>query len=155
MELGFLMDHLGPSQLSYRMISQVNDYLDNNCSNDIIVFFENLSRPVLSPRFAIMQINEAWGFQGAAIATSLSTAGKLVNYPEPLLKIFYVWDLEWLRSKNYNYEQNVAIYRHPELKIVTRCEDYKKEVENLWNVKVHDVVKDFNIEQFIEISENG
>jgi len=100
-----------------------------------------------------MQIHEGWGFDGAMIATSLSTAKKTIEYPEPLVKLFYIWDLEWLRTKIPNYQIMASIYRSNDFTLVARCKDYKDAVEDLWNVSVPYIVEECNIEKFIDIIE--
>lgn len=147
MKLGILLDNLGPNQLAFNVIKNGNEVKDF----DFIAFYENFLRPCIPPNFAIMQSFEAWSYDGALVATNLSTAGKLISYPICKHKYFYVWDLEWIRLKEKHYGGLQPIYNHPKLKVIARSQSHKDIIENCWNVKVAGIVDDCNISKIQEI----
>ncbi|SVC44680.1 uncharacterized protein METZ01_LOCUS297534, partial [marine metagenome] len=97
-----LINNIGASQLSYLVVQNLNELGNHRPEIDAIVYYENMQKHCLPPNFAIMQIAEAWGHHGPMIATSLSTAQKLIGFPSER-KLFYVWDLEWLRGQQQRY----------------------------------------------------
>jgi len=99
-----------------------------------------------------MEISQAWGHKGPMIATSLSTAEKLISFPSEQ-KFFYVWDLSWIRnSRELNdYEKYKRIYTDSSLSLIARSESHKQAIENCFNRKVEHVVSDFNIQDILEI----
>ena len=102
-----------------------------------------------------MQISEAWGHKGPVIATSFSTAYKLIGFPNKK-KIFYIWDLEWIRAKQSGikeYEKYIDVYTDSSLELIARSEPHKQAIENAFNRKVNHVVSDFNIDKILEILE--
>ncbi len=129
-KLGILVNNLGPSQLSFEILIRANKY-----SNDLdfVLFYQNLCRPCFNLTSAAMQINEIYSFPGPAIATDLSTANTLIAAPSPVRKYFYVWDLEWIRMPQKNYESLAHIYQNPELQLIARSGSHKKLLENCWN----------------------
>ena len=147
---GVLLQHMGACQLSYNVIRNVNKLADTHPEIDIIAYYETMHKNCLQPNFAIMQIAEAWGQHKPLIATSLSTAFKLISFPT-VRKLFYVWDLEWLRGKNRQYEQFADVYTHPELELVARSEAHADAIENAFNRKVNNIVSDFDIPKLMRI----
>jgi hypothetical protein len=143
MKLGISLDNLGPSQLAYAVLSQANRLVTERSDVDVTVFYETLARPCITPRFAHMQMAEAYGFDGPVVATSLSSAGKLLRMPACPKKLFLVWDLEWLR-KPHAYENLKTVYCHSELTLLARGEDHAKAISDCWNRPVA-VVGDFDL----------
>lgn len=153
MKLGFLVPSLGPSQLSFRVIYQSNKAIRSNKGHDIITFYEVLSQPCFSLGFATMNVIDAWNYHGPLIATTISSAEKIVRFPRPKQRYFYIWDLEWVHIKSRNFLPFCDIYQNPQLSLICRSESHKKIVEQCWNVKVRAVVEDFDIEGFSKIIE--
>lgn len=151
MKIGFCLEDLGPSQLSYEFITNSNQILEKGITFDIIGFYEGVARPCIPINFATMQIAEAWGFDGILIATSLSTAQKVLKCPSASKKIFLVWDLEWLRTKNLNFRDLREVYANPKLTLVARGADHAKVIEDLWHKKC-EVVNGFDLEKVIEVA---
>ena len=152
MKIGFAINNLGVSQLSYSMLSSVNAYLEDHYKVNFIAFYEHLHPAIITPNFASMQIDECWGFDGMLVGTSLSTARKVMRSPEPTSKVFYVWDLEWLRPKMPYNSMLASIYRD-ELVLVARSEEHKAAIEDVWNVKVRKVIPNFDAKLFVELCE--
>lgn len=149
-KLGICINNLGPSQLNYFLIKSINEYLDSNINTDIIAFYENIQPKCIPTKFALMNIIEAWDYSGTLIATDLSTASKIAKFPSVTRKIFYIWDLEWIRLRQKQFEELRSIYGNPELELVTRSVDYKKIIENCWNVEVKYTIENFEIETLIK-----
>jgi hypothetical protein len=142
-KLGIVLDNLGPSQLAYAVLSQANRLVTERSDVDVTVFYESLTRPCITPWFATMQMAEAYGFDGPVVATSLSSAAKLLRMPSCPRKFFLVWDLEWLR-KPQPYENLKAVYFHSELTLLARGEDHAKAISDCWN-RPADIVGDFDL----------
>jgi hypothetical protein len=149
MKIGVLVNDLGYTQQNYFFITNVNQLVSSRSDVDIIAFYESLRKPCLAMNFACMQINEAYGYDGVVLATSLLTADKLIRFPSPKKKLFYVWDLEWLRIQSKQFTTLRAIYGHPELELIARSKEHARLIEECWNRPVAHVVDDFNIESLL------
>jgi hypothetical protein len=147
MKIGLCLRDFGWSQLAYLAIKQGNTLAEDLI--DVVGFFENGARPCITPCFGLMHIAEAYGFDGTLIATSLSTAEKVIRFPSAFRKYFYVWDLEWHRQI-YQYETLVEIYRHPELTLLARGEEHAEIIRKAWNKEVV-VIDDFNLKELCSI----
>lgn len=147
MKLGVIVDNLGPNQLAYNVIKAGN-FL-KGC--DYIVFYENFLKPCIPTNFATMQMFEAWGYDGTMIATNLSSASQLSNFPLVKHRYFYIWDLEWLRMKEKHFRPLAEVYRNPNLILIARSENHKNVIETCWNVKVAGIVDDFEMSQLYEV----
>lgn len=152
MNINVLLQDVGASQIAYCVIRNLNKLSDTRPDIDTIVYYENMHRNCIPPNFAIMQIAEAWGQHGPMIATSLSTAIKLTGFPSER-KIFYVWDLEWLRGEQRHYQMYANIYTHPGLELIARSEDHKRAIENAFNREVKHVISDFDTNQLLKVLE--
>lgn len=151
MKLAVLVDNLGANQLAYNVIKNFNGLVEVRPEIDCIAFYENSVRPCFPTMFPIMQIYEAYGYDGVVVGTKLSNVGALLNFPMCTRKYFYVWDLEWIRFKSKYYNSLVSVYRNPNVKLIARSEEHKKIIENCWNVKVEGIVDDFNVNELIEV----
>lgn len=139
-KIGFMVESLEPSELTTHITInslEVNDL-------DVILFFERLGRAATFHLCSNMHVMEAYNFDGPLIATNLNTALKLINFPSPKPKLFFLNDLEWLRFPNKNYDTFETIYRNKELTLIARSEDHAKLMENCWNVKVEHIVHNYD-----------
>ena len=149
-KIGFIVDDLSSSQLSYEVISSINSF-DTSFDQDFVVFFENSSPMVIEPFFGVMNLQELWGFDGIAIATSVSSCLSLSNTQSPIKKFFYVWDLEWSRNRS-SYDQGIQAFLKEDIDLIARSEDHAKAIKNYCNRDVVGVF-DFNsgLESLMEI----
>lgn len=136
--LGFILSSLGATQLAYHLLEQGDAVLSDRTDLDVVVFFQNVTKTWTTPTFAAMNISEAYGFTGVAIATDLDTAGKLARFPGPSKRFFYVWDLEWLRPSGRFYEDYASVYC--KLPLIARSDSHARLIEYCWNRPVHAVV---------------
>jgi hypothetical protein len=152
LKLGFAVNSLAPSQLSYYLVREVNRFLgqSKNASTDIVIFYQDIFAPRQMPICATMHINEIWGFDGVLIPTSVSTALKSVRVPGPQRKIFYPYTLEWIRPQQTVYSSFVNAYTSSNLEIIGRNIDHAQVIENCFNRKCIGHVEDFSIDQFME-----
>lgn len=144
-KLGIAVPNLGAGHMSYCLIRNINLFMSERYDTDITVFYETLALPCLPPACAVMQIHEGFSFDGPMVATSLSTADKLARWPGPSRRLFYVWDLEWLRMPQKSFEQLRGIYGNPDFDLIARGPDHAHVLMDVWNVPVKYVVEDFNI----------
>lgn len=140
--IGLVVHNFRLNQLTYSLFSKFDG------SVNLIGFFEQQSKSPFSPRFATMQLHEAWGFPGPLVATSLLLATKIVDFPISKKKFLYVWDLEWLYNKNEDFLSFASIYQNKNIHLIARNEDHASAIEYTWNRKVSAIVEDFNMEQF-------
>lgn len=151
LKIAGLVNNLGPSQLAYHAIHNINYTLINKPELDILLFYENVNRPCLPLNFAVMQMYEAWNYDGICVATDLNTAAKLINFPGPKRKFFYVWDLEWLRLKQKHFNVLYNIYAAPQLELLARSKSHAKLIEDCWNTKVTSIIDNFNLREIMEL----
>jgi len=156
-KLGLLVPSLGASQMGYYICKNINDFVGSNPTSDIICYYENFEEECMHPNFTSLHIAEAWMQKGSMIATTESTAEKLIGFPGADNKYFYVWDLEWLRWEaprvqfgNLGYSPYLP-YLHPSLEIICRSKNHAEIIENNFNREVKYVVEDFNIEKIMEV----
>ena len=148
-KIAIMLDDLGPSQLAHTVICQGNDLCANHQGYDVVALYEDLQRPCIPMNFACMQIAEGWAFDGVVVATSFSTAEKLLSFPSASKKLFMVWDLEWIRLKQKSFRQLLSVYGNEQLTLLARSYDHAKAIADCWNRTVK-VIEDFNLKSIIE-----
>lgn len=148
-KLGLLVKNAGASQLNYYLIRSANKLLDEGKLQDVTLFYEDLARPCIPANFALMQMTEAFGFNGTAIATTVSTAAKLLKMPGPKVKLFFVWDLEWLRPQQKAFRQFQGVYGHPDLKLIARNAEHADIIKRAWNTPVSFLNSEINLEDML------
>ena len=164
MNLGFLVKNLGASQLGYYLSRNINNHLENNHELDIICYTEEFERNCMHTNFSVMEMAEAWGQRGPMIATSISTAEKLVKIPAASKKYFYIWDLEWYHIQNrlvgdffrkqiYIYNTG-SIYHDPSLELICRSQEHADIISNNFNREVRHIIEDFNLNKILEVVNN-
>jgi hypothetical protein len=150
-KIGIAVPNLGAGHMTYCLIRNVNLWMHERFDTDITLFYETLALPCLPPNCAVMQIHEGFSYDGPMIATSLSTADKLARWPGPSRRLFYTWDMEWLRMPQKSFEQLRGIYANPDLELVARGQDHARLLEDVWNVKVRAVVEDFDLNELLKV----
>lgn len=150
-KLAIAVSNLGPSQQNFCLIHQANGLLEKRADLDILVLFENVQKPCVPMNFACMHITEGWGYDGPVVATNLSTASKLLRFPCVSRKLFYPWDVEWLRLKQKAFNQLQGIYGHPDLKLLARSKDHAELMCRAWNRPVS-LVENFNLETILDVA---
>ncbi len=149
-KIGVILPHLGPSQLSFTVVNQIN-YLSNiNNDYDFMIFFENLVKPCVNPNCAAVNSNEIWSFEGILISTNINgaiAASRAVNRAK---NIFYVWDLEWLRGMT-DFTSNMQAFRHPDIELVARSQHHAKAIEDYCNKKVSKIIEDINLTEIAKL----
>jgi hypothetical protein len=151
MKLGVLLNNLSPGQLAARFLTQANTLVATG-EHDVVAFYEALRRPCVAPNFASMHVVEGYGFDGPMVATTASTAEKLARFPSCPRKVFYVWDLEWLRphlAAGRTYRDWLAVYGNKDLTLLARSEDHAAALRGCWNRDVT-VVPDFDLAGVVE-----
>ena len=149
--ISILVDNMGAGQLALQLGTGINEFIQEEHRLDITVFYDNMFRQCMMPNFAIMQMAEAWCQTGPTIATSIATAIKLIDFPGPDKKFFYVWDMEWMRGPQRVWGIFEDVFTHEDLILIARSEDHQKVISKCFNVEVPHVVENCSIKQFIEV----
>lgn len=146
-QLGFVLQHLAPSQLSFYLLTQINQFLENSNDYDFVIFQTHLMPPTIIPNCMCLNSTEIWSFDGTLITTDLDNADSCCKATNNARNILYLWDLEWKRGNN-NYLRNLSILRHPRLELAARSEDHARVIRNYANKDVK-VIENANIKEFI------
>lgn len=128
-KVGIILPNLANSQLFFEA-SYNTKYIDTQL--DLTLFFENLSPVAFRCACGIMHVSEILNFNGTLISTTLDNTLLSLKAINQAKKIFYVWDLEWIRGKT-DYLSNIAIYQNPNLKLFTRSDAYSRAIYNYSN----------------------
>jgi len=146
--VNFLVDNIGASHMAFYMIDEAHKMSEQGKAT-VSVFYDQLHRPCRRVMLPTMMMIEAWAQPGVSIATSMSTAARLLSFPGPQIKMFYVWDMTW-NSNPKPYGPATQLFRDPSLSIIARCADHARVLENNFNVEVRYVLENFDHELLLE-----
>lgn len=149
MNLGFVINNIGPNQLAFDLIHQINLIGRTNVEVSCSLFIQNIIEPCVVPNCAVYNISEIMSFDGVMVATDFDTCEKMLKTTNQALKIFYLWELEWIRNpdKFLTYQ---SILRTKGLVIFSRSEQYAKQLEEYAGVKSHAIQPTLNVAQLIQ-----
>lgn len=146
-KVGLILKDCGPSQAAFYGISKMN--VECASSNlDCSIFELNHVPPIIRARFGIFPITLAYLYDGILISTDIETTKFSLESCRASKRIFYVWDLEWMR-KLRSFDSN-QIYSLPELTIVCRSKEHADCIERISRRKVH-VMPVFSIKELVKL----
>jgi hypothetical protein len=146
--VGIMIDSFGLSQLAFTASLSTHRYILEHGSWDVTLFIKDLAPQCVPTNFAIMQLYDGFGYKGALVATNLDLASKLLTFPGPRKKIFYVWDLEWF-TRQMGYSAMKNIYLNDKLSIICRSQEHANVFEKVWHRKPDAVVPNLELNELI------
>lgn len=147
LKTGLVLNNFGMSQLAYFAIREGNKLLTERSDVGLFGFYQNLVPPCTEPDFALMHSFELYTFDGTLISTDISTTKQSLESFSASRRLFYVWDLEWIRHKaSFSYYEQ--FYCNPKLELFARSEEHAQLISNCWN-KPCSVIENFNLGQLI------
>jgi hypothetical protein len=149
MNIGIILPDLGMSQLAYFAINQCN--IGSASKDAFYLFFQNTELPSVAPLVSCMNVTELSGFNGVLVSTSVDTTLAAINSVNSTKKIFYIWDLEWLRKGHDNFLHNIKAFRHPDVKLVCRSRSHAQLVSNYCNRDDIAIIPNVNIGMMMKL----
>jgi hypothetical protein len=148
--IGILLNNLGPSQLAYYLIKNGNDFVEDG-DNDLVAFFYEVSPECIRPNFASMNLSEAYSYNGILVATDANSASRILEFPGSTHKFFYVWDLEWAKIQNKQFEDLATVYHNDRLPLIARSKTHFDIIKKIWKEPIG-IVEDVDIRQLHKIT---
>jgi hypothetical protein len=146
-KLGIISQDWGPTDRDFYAINFANKLIAE-ADIDVTGFYQDSPNPVIPCNFGLMNIQDIWGFDGLTIATNIEQAIALSKVVGTHKKLFYVYDLEYLRPGKQNFLYNLQAYRSNNLELVCRSEEHKNALQKYCNRKIEHVIEDFNLFEF-------
>lgn len=131
MNISFIVNNLGNSELAFDLISCVN----SNSQNSNVILYQNLIPPVVEPHCLTTNIASLPSISGTAVVFDLECAHVLEQAKTQTRNILYLYELEWLykpvdylfaRALMSNFE--VCTVNHKYAEIITNYLDKKVNV---------------------------
>lgn len=91
MNISFVVNNLGNSELAFDLISTVNSHPENSNA----IFYQNILPPVIEPQCLATNLTSLNAITGTAVAFDLESAQTLDVAGTPTKNILYLYDLEW------------------------------------------------------------
>jgi len=146
MQLGFIVDHLGASQISYLLSLQINSM--GTTEHDLCLFIKNYAPPIQEIYTSVFPIGDLPLYNGTIVALDFNGAQYLTNISSNSRKIFYPWFTEWMKhGADFLYYSKIA--RDPLLEVVVPSKSYAEQFEMHFNRTPDAIIEDCSIPGFI------
>jgi hypothetical protein len=140
MNVTFLLNNLGNSDLTYNCLNLVSELSsDNTVSTGII--YKNLLPQLSKPKCITMNISALSYINGNVIAMDLETADILMKNRSNTTNYLYLWNIDWLYDV-INYDTALNILHS--FKLIARSERHKEIITNFSGIQDIRVVNDFD-----------
>lgn len=150
-KLGFSINNFGSSELAFQFIKNGNILVAEDPNVDLVGFYEDMALPCVDANFPIIPLSYAYRFEGPMILTSLNIAEKSLDMPYLTDRMFYIWDLDWIRPwKKSCWRSSYELYNNPAFRRSTRCEDYAKVIKSVCECDVDLIVEDCDLKKLSE-----
>jgi hypothetical protein len=151
MNIGIVVPHIGSSQISFYAIKEIHKLAHQGYEHDLVLFFEQLTPPLLQPQCATMCVNELMSFKGILITTNIENTIMTLsrNSRSNNQIIFYVWDLDWMRPGKNNFLYNYRAFSES-TKVIARSQKHALAIENYSNRSPDKILENFNIKEMIK-----
>lgn len=149
MKLGILVESLGVNQRSIEIIREMNKIHLLDEYWDVVVFYSEFGIFPLPPKFATMNMSEAFGMDAPLISTSIETTKQSLNCIKPTKRFFYVWNLEWT-YKTHQVDDLLDVYSNPLVELIARSDDHANIIEQCWKKPIA-VIENFNYEKLTNL----
>jgi hypothetical protein len=149
-KIGIIVPHLGTCQIAHYAVRYINYMLAQTSKFDFVLFYEELVKPRIRPMCASVNISEIWAFDGAIISYNIENTITAINAICPKTKIFYAWDVEWIRPKKNNFLYNMQAYRSPDVKLIARSKSHADAIAKYSNRVPDAIIDNFNLPEIIK-----
>lgn len=143
-KIGFVVNSLSDQSF----VSRCNELLEHDI--EPIVFYNEYGLTQELPRFARFQQCQMWGFYGPVICFDLNSANKLLNSPGPTQKYLFVYELEWEKLDNFNWQHLHNIYCNKDIELIANNQELFKTMKEYWKQPVG-VCEELNIKDLMKI----
>lgn len=141
MNISFAVDSLKTDQFSFTLLNYCNSLCEKHCP---IIFTREIPKLCIPPRFAIMNIIEAFRYDGILIATSFSTLETIQNCLGQITRYLYLWNPEWI-SEAFNFPYVYSLLHSTKIPVIVRSIYHQQIFKN--NFQINALVSDnFNLE---------
>jgi len=91
MNISFIINNLGNSELAFDLISTVNKHPEQNNS----IFYQNILPPIIEPQCLATNLTSLHAITGIAVVFDLESAQTLSAAGTLTRNVLYLYDLEW------------------------------------------------------------
>lgn len=135
MKIGFALQTLSASQLSFEIIRDMNIVSAFHPDVSVSLFVNRVELQSLDTTFPVFELLESFDFDGLLVVTDIDLARKSIHLPSPKRKIWLMYDLCW-QATDSQFESWCAVARHPELKIACRSQSHATIIRDAFDVDV-------------------
>lgn len=131
-KIGIVSENFGASQQAFTIINSANEFAKNNTNCCILFNLEYVPHCIKSD-VCVMNVSELFGYSACIISCCLESTKFSLKASGNGPRIFYIWDIFFLRKGSEIYDENIKVLTNSELLLVCRSNDHADMVENYCN----------------------
>lgn len=135
------------SQLAFLAIQQTN-LLSKKVPTTL--FYSDDGAPCAQTNSPLMNVTEIHGFNGLMVSTDIDMTIASIRATNNAKKVFYVWDLEWIRPGKNNFDYNMLAFRDKSVTLVCRSQEHARAVSEYCNRDDILVIPNLNLGALME-----
>jgi len=143
-KFGIILNNYGQNQLAFDTLQTANEFLRMGNKVDLTLFYETPVPLRQSPLTALMNLYEAWNYDGTVVATSVSSAFKVLGMPIPNQRYFYVYNPEWIHNHTI-YEAYYKLAKS-DIEFIARTKEHADLIINNFNKVPKFILEQMNVE---------
>jgi hypothetical protein len=148
--IGLVFEHIGLSQLAFEALKNIEDISNKYTGIDSVIFVRRSTPSITNVATSIFAIRDIIEWDRPLIATSIPTCLDAINSRAPFI-YHYVYDLDFINNLTITAQNIQTAFCDKRVRIFVRSEYYKPIVENEFNIKVVDVIENFDLKKMIKV----
>lgn len=143
-KFGIILHNYGQNQLAFDTLSSSNEFLRSSKKVDLTLFYETPTPLKQMPLTALMNIYEAWCYDGVLVSTTISSAFKLLGMPIANKRYFYIYSPEWIHNHTI-YEAYYKLAKS-DIDFIARTKEHALLIKNNFNKEPKFILEQMNVE---------
>lgn len=143
-KFGIILNNYGQNQIAYDTLISTNDFLKKTYKTDLTLFYETPAPLRQLPMTGMMNLYEAWGYDGDLVATTIPSAFKILGMHGSNRKFFYVYNPEWIHNPSL-FEAYYRVIKS-DIQIITRTKEHATLMQNNFNKQSIFTLEQMNVE---------
>ena len=144
MQVGILLNNIGNNQAAYMAINHANAIHRFKLGHVIELYIKNLTQPVVRPMCMVNSIDKGALVKDVLISTDLCTC-KYMNNMIAEHKLFYIFDLEWLRHE-VDYIETIKMLNNTRL--LCGSKEHQEAIQKYCGLESK-VIESFNLQRIL------
>lgn len=143
--LGIVLEHTGPSQISFYVLKEVSELCKNYIGLDISLFYQHLIRCELARLCPMFHIKDLLAWKHPVVATNVETCLEALRSKSDRI-YHYVFGVDFIDRSDIDMNKIRRCFIDPRVTVITRSIEYKNIIEEEFEITIDfPIVENFSL----------